>query len=66
MCAGGEVGKDTCKGDSGGPLVYLTEKNYFEFVGIVSFGPYPCAEENVPAVYTKVNEYNTWIRQNVI
>lgn len=65
MCAGGEAGKDSCKGDSGGPLMNPSEKKYFELVGVVSFGPYPCAEDNVPGVYTKVYEYNSWIRENV-
>ncbi|KAI8423518.1 hypothetical protein MSG28_012622 [Choristoneura fumiferana] len=52
VCAGGEVGKDSCKGDSGGPLMY-SDGNRFEVIGIVSFGPVPCGLENVPGVYTK-------------
>ncbi|XP_073961108.1 phenoloxidase-activating enzyme-like isoform X2 [Choristoneura fumiferana] len=64
VCAGGEVGKDSCKGDSGGPLMY-SDGNRFEVIGIVSFGPVPCGLENVPGVYTKVFEYITWIRSNI-
>lgn len=41
------------------------ENKVFEFVGIVSFGPFPCGSENVPGVYTKVYEYNSWIRQTI-
>lgn len=67
MCAGGEKDKDSCKGDSGGPLMWenSTGKKFFEFVGIVSFGPWPCGSEKVPGVYTKVYEYNSWIRQTI-
>ncbi|CAK1589514.1 unnamed protein product [Parnassius mnemosyne] len=64
VCAGGEVGKDSCKGDSGGPLMYENGK-LFEVVGIVSFGPTPCGLENIPGVYTKVYEYLPWIRTNI-
>ncbi|XP_026316166.1 phenoloxidase-activating enzyme-like [Hyposmocoma kahamanoa] len=67
MCAGGELGKDSCQGDSGGPLMWENSrgKKFYELVGIVSFGPNPCGEENEPGVYTKVYEYISWIRQNV-
>ncbi|XP_026316064.1 phenoloxidase-activating enzyme-like [Hyposmocoma kahamanoa] len=67
MCAGGEEGKDSCKGDSGGPLMWENPKGnkFFEVVGIVSFGPTPCGMENVPGVYTKVYQYNPWIRQTI-
>lgn len=67
MCAGGQGGKDSCKGDSGGPLMWENQrgKKFYELVGVVSFGPFPCGEENEPGVYTKVHEYIPWIRQNV-
>ncbi|CAH0715054.1 unnamed protein product, partial [Brenthis ino] len=61
LCAGGELGKDTCKGDSGGPLM-LDNTRIYTVVGIVSFGPTPCGLDNVPGVYTKVYEYLPWIR----
>ncbi|XP_026316168.1 phenoloxidase-activating enzyme-like [Hyposmocoma kahamanoa] len=68
MCAGGEKGKDSCRGDSGGPLMWENPdgNKFFECVGIVSFGTFPCGSENVPGVYTKVYEYNSWIRQTII
>ncbi|XP_052749534.1 phenoloxidase-activating enzyme-like [Galleria mellonella] len=64
LCAGGEKDKDSCKGDSGGPLMYENGRIY-ELVGVVSFGPKPCGVENIPGVYTKVYEYNTWIRSTI-
>lgn len=64
ICAGGELGKDSCRGDSGGPLMYaFTEPgalNWF-VTGIVSFGPSPCGLQGWPGVYTKVSEYVPWI-----
>lgn len=44
------------KGDSGGPLVkFQTYSNaevaYYMLVGLVSFGPYPCALENYPGKF---------------
>lgn len=65
MCAGGVEGEDSCKGDSGGPLMWEKKDNFFEIVGVVSFGPRKCGLENVPGVYTKVYAYDSWIRQNV-
>lgn len=64
LCAGGQKGKDTCKGDSGGPLMYENGNSY-EAAGVVSFGPIPCALENIPGVYTNVYEYDSWIRSNI-
>lgn len=65
LCAGGEAGKDSCKGDSGGPLMYENDRS-FEVIGVVSFGPSPCGKEDVPGVYTKVLEYNEWIRNTIV
>ncbi|XP_049881037.1 phenoloxidase-activating enzyme-like isoform X2 [Pectinophora gossypiella] len=65
LCAGAQQGQDSCKGDSGGPLMFQNEK-IFEVIGIVSFGPKACGLEGVPGVYTKVHEYNSWIRSQII
>lgn len=56
--AGFSGGKNSCKGDSGGPLVKVVKQNGRNVhiqIGIVSFGPVPCAQQDVPAVYAEVN-----------
>ena len=62
LCAGGEKNKDSCSGDSGGPLTYKksTDQPFYQ-VGIVSFGPNICGEEDVPGVYTRVAAFTDWI-----
>ncbi|KXN67065.1 putative trypsin-like serine protease precursor [Conidiobolus coronatus NRRL 28638] len=64
ICAGYPEGKkDTCQGDSGGPLFkYVDGKQIL--VGITSFGR-GCAKPHLPGVYTRVSNYDTWIKQNV-
>ncbi|KAJ6637209.1 Serine protease easter [Pseudolycoriella hygida] len=64
LCAGGVLGKDSCRGDSGGPLMYIDhinpEKAYWYCAGIVSFGPTPCGKEESAgystACYTPNNQ----------
>nr|XP_049461070.1 trypsin 3A1-like [Anopheles coluzzii] len=51
LCAGAK-GRDACTGDSGGPLVVPTT-NYFQLVGIVSWGSAACGSE-YPGVYTRM------------
>lgn len=48
----------TCQGDSGGPLVWNGVQ-----IGIVSFGPAVCGDENLAAqsVFTDVSQYKDWI-----
>uniref|UniRef100_T1IP94 DNA topoisomerase 2 n=1 Tax=Strigamia maritima TaxID=126957 RepID=T1IP94_STRMM len=59
ICAGGEVGKDSCQGDSGAPLVLKKHSTYY-LIGVVSWGV-KCAEKGVPGVYTRISAYIDWI-----
>ncbi|KAK4318539.1 hypothetical protein Pmani_010450 [Petrolisthes manimaculis] len=63
VCFGGGI-QDSCKGDSGGPLMLRDINNIL--VGIVSRGKDSrCGVEGLPAIYTHVAAYRTWITQNI-
>ena len=65
LCAGGELGKDSCRGDSGGPLLIQKEADMpWYVIGIVSFGSKECGSGR-PAVYTRVSSFITWIQNNL-
>ena len=68
ICAGGEKEKDSCRGDSGGGLFWrsdLTDNTQpWYLLGIVSFGSRECGN-GLPAVYTRVSAYRTWIRRKM-
>ncbi|XP_050433716.1 phenoloxidase-activating factor 2-like [Adelges cooleyi] len=61
ICAGGEVGKDTCKGDGGSPLMCPSklDPDYLVQVGIVAWG-IGCGEK-IPAAYVNVAHFRNWI-----
>ncbi|XP_069549434.1 LOW QUALITY PROTEIN: trypsin-3-like [Brachyistius frenatus] len=60
FCAGFLEGdKDSCQEDSGGPVVCNGELQ-----GVVSWGD-NCDERNIPGVFTKVCNYNNWIRSTM-
>jgi hypothetical protein len=63
ICAGGEADKDTCQGDGGSPLVCPISQNepsrYYQ-TGIVAWG-IGCHTAGVPAVYTNVAGFRSWI-----
>uniref|UniRef100_A0A182MQJ3 Peptidase S1 domain-containing protein n=1 Tax=Anopheles culicifacies TaxID=139723 RepID=A0A182MQJ3_9DIPT len=68
MCAGSRNStKDTCQGDSGGPLQVYNDANVYctyTVIGVTSFGQ-NCGLAGVPAVYTAVFPYVSWI-ENLI
>lgn len=62
ICAGAEIGRDTCKGDGGSPLVCKisgTSNSYYQ-AGIVSWG-IGCKESNIPGAYVNVARFRDWI-----
>ncbi|XP_055856315.1 phenoloxidase-activating factor 2-like [Episyrphus balteatus] len=66
MCAGGEIGKDTCKGNGGSPLVCPMANNpdrYYQ-VGVVSWG-IGCGDKNVPGVYANIPHLRSWIDEQL-
>ena len=64
ICAGGVIGKDSCKGDSGGSLMKKDGFSWYLY-GIVSFGPKNCGQTEIPGVYTKVSHFVDWIEKNM-
>ena len=66
ICAGIFIGgKDSCKGDSGGPL-FVQYGNKWVQIGIVSTGTSDtCANQGHYGVYTRLSEYNNFIKQHV-
>jgi len=66
VCAGGELGKDSCKGDSGGGL-YIQREQYkpWYLIGIVSFGSKKCGS-GVPGIYTRVSEFIPWVQEKML
>ncbi|MBX2902795.1 MAG: trypsin-like serine protease [Chitinophagales bacterium] len=61
LCAGFMAGgTDACQGDSGGPLFTTDNNNELVLTGVVSWGE-GCGEKNFPGVYTKLQNYYTWI-----
>jgi secreted trypsin-like serine protease len=62
ICAGADS-TDACSGDSGGPLTH-NESGKHTLVGIVSYGPIPCADGN-PGAYTRVVYFTDWLQSQM-
>ncbi|KAF4525887.1 hypothetical protein B566_EDAN015172 [Ephemera danica] len=68
ICAGGEVGHDSCTGDSGGPLMkveFIGSQPQYYFLGVVSFGSSTCGGSTAPAIYTRVSSLLPWILDRI-
>ncbi|KAJ8250904.1 hypothetical protein GJAV_G00214590 [Gymnothorax javanicus] len=64
ICAGLEAGgKDSCQGDSGGPMMLKNGSRWIQN-GVVSFGA-GCARPGLPGVYSRVSEYEAWIKSHI-
>ncbi|KAM4026340.1 transmembrane protease serine 9-like [Anomaloglossus baeobatrachus] len=64
ICAGYKDGqRSPCNGDSGGALVCKVQGAWYQ-VGIVSWSV-GCALPNLPAVYTLVTSYQSWIQRYI-
>lgn len=67
ICAGGELGKDTCKGDGGSPLfcpIPSMNERYYQ-AGIVSWGV-GCGERQIPGIYVNVALFRDWIDRRFV
>ncbi|XP_014488938.1 PREDICTED: serine protease 42-like isoform X3 [Dinoponera quadriceps] len=66
ICAGGELGKDTCKGDGGSPLVCPLKEDPSRYVqaGIVAWG-LGCGENGTPGVYASIANGRRWIDEQM-
>ncbi|XP_017064059.1 serine protease easter [Drosophila eugracilis] len=69
MCAGGEIGVDSCSGDSGGPLTVEAStpggNRYVYLAGVVSIGREQCGKTQFSGVYTRVSSFMDWIETTI-
>ena len=62
-CSATIDGRSPCHGDSGGPFVCQSGTKAV-ITGIVSWGNDECS--GVPAVYTRVTKFLSWIESNMV
>nr|XP_029715104.1 chymotrypsin-like protease CTRL-1 [Aedes albopictus] len=66
VCTAGANQGNHCNGDSGGPLQYKSKLSHrFVQHGVVSFGVAACEKPELPGVYTRVDQFASWIHQVV-
>jgi plasma kallikrein len=63
ICAGGEVGIDSCTNDGGSPLVCPRSDGSFVLSGLVSWG-LECGQKDVPGAYTSIQSQLTWLKSH--
>lgn len=64
ICAGGEIGQDTCTEDSGYPLLRHNNGSVYA-EGIVSQGLPQCGEKPIPGIYIYIPKFIDWIKYNI-
>ena len=68
LCTGvKEGGRDGCKGDSGGGFIMSDggRNGPHVLVGITSAG-WKCGKPRVPAIYTRVSSFSSWLQNEII
>nr|XP_029715113.1 serine protease grass-like [Aedes albopictus] len=66
VCTAGANQGNHCNGYSGGPLQYKSKLSHrFVQHGVVSFGVAACEKPELPGVYTRVDQFASWIHQVV-
>ncbi|XP_045489647.1 chymotrypsin-2 [Pieris rapae] len=64
LCLRAPSMEGACNGDAGGPLVAFDGKKSYVQVGVLSWEPFPCAN-NYPHVFASVSSYYDWIMKHM-
>ena len=64
ICTATLGGRSPCNGDTGGPL-FITNAGNRQQIGIFSFSSTTGCQANIPAGFTRVSSFATWIGQNI-
>jgi secreted trypsin-like serine protease len=46
-------------------LVNKNQQIFWVLYGIVSYGAFPCGQNGIPGVYTKVDQFTDWIQSKL-